>query len=304
MKNLSLFNIKKWYKMILGKSILHIKQDVGKNYSISKVSGYYNDLTGKVLHDKFFDKFEIPKLEIENNRSVYFPISIFQYGLGAYDLYLISNKSAYWSKFMQMCDWALENQNENGSWNNFDFVYPTNPFSAMAQGEGASLLIRGYIETKETKFLHAAQKAIDFMIIPIEKGGTSYYVDDQIFFMEYTNKPVVLNGWIFAIFGLYDFTKVNRCPKYNEILQKSLLTLEKNLNKFDLHYWSSYNLDNSIITSKFYHDLHIAQLFALYNIFKYNEFQIYMIKWTVYSKKLINRSRAFIIKVFQKLFEH
>lgn len=35
------------------------------------------------------------------------------------------------------------------------------------------------------------------MILPLEEGGTTKYVGEDIFLMEYTFKDVVMNGFIF-----------------------------------------------------------------------------------------------------------
>lgn len=106
--------------MLLGKSILHVNQGVGKTYSKTEISGYYNDLTGKVLKDKkYFNTLEIPKVKIQSGEEIYFPIAVFQYGLGAYDLYLLEKKELYLRKFFITAEWAIENQNSNGAWKNF-----------------------------------------------------------------------------------------------------------------------------------------------------------------------------------------
>lgn len=46
------------------------------------------------------------------------------------------------------------------------------------------------------------------MLKPINHGGTSIYEGDDLLFAEYTHLPVVLNGWIFAWWGLYDYVVV------------------------------------------------------------------------------------------------
>ncbi len=172
---LTRYNIEKWYKMLTGKSILHVNQDIGKVYSKNEIKGYYNNLTEKVLKDDNFESITIPRTKIDSNKDIVFPIAVFQYGLGAYDLFLIHNQTIYYEKFKTMSEWALQNQDINGEWNTFFFSTPDNPYSAMAQGEGASLLIRAHKEFNEEKYFIGAKKAIEFMLIPIEKGGTTLY---------------------------------------------------------------------------------------------------------------------------------
>lgn len=303
MKNLNKHNVKKWYKMLTGKSILHVNQGIGKIYSKNEIKGYYNDLTEKVTKGDNLSELEIPKLKIENGEEIIFPIAVFQYGLGAYDLYLLENKEVYLNKFKLMADWALKNQEKNGAWNNFFYIYPDNPYSAMAQGEGASLLIRAYIQFKNPDYLNASKRAIEFMLKPVEQGGTTLYKGDNIYFQEYTHKPTVLNGWIFSIFGLYDYIKVSNDKNAKEILRKTLITLELQLGNFDNGYWSKYDTEKTI-TSIFYHNLHIAQLKSLYDLFEIESFSEYANKWLAYRKKRYNRYRAFAVKVLQKITEN
>ena len=125
--------------------------------------------------------------------------------MGAYDLYLQTHDERYVRKFMQCVDWAIEHEDEKGRWNNFSHYCPENPYSAMAQGEGVSLLIRAYKYTGKTDYLNAAKNALAFMLLPLTDGGTSKYESDDIYLMEYTFKGMVMNGSIFSWWGLYDY---------------------------------------------------------------------------------------------------
>jgi len=288
--------------MLTGKSILHVNQGVGKIYSKYEISGYYNDLTEKVLKGENLDNAKVPKLKLVNGEEVIFPVAVFQYGLGAYDLYLLEDKKDYYNKFVLTAEWALANQEENGAWNNFFYIYHESPYSAMAQGEGASLLIRAYKELGGAEYLEAAKKAINFMLIPIEDGGTALYKDNDVFLQEYTHKPTVLNGWIFAVFGLFDYIKISGDEKKKDVLNKTIRSIAIHLHDFDNGYWSKYNMEG-MITSLFYHNLHIAQLNVLYNIFELEELKNYYIKWIKYRDNWFNSKRAFVLKAVQKLLE-
>ena len=127
--------------MITGRSVSHVKQPIGKHYSKLTVEGYYNDLTRKVLRGKGS---LLPSEKVETGEVLTLPTEVFQYGLGAYDLYLTSKKAKYLEIFKECSYWAINNLVDNGSWNNFYFIYPNNPYSSMTQGEGASLLFRAW----------------------------------------------------------------------------------------------------------------------------------------------------------------
>ena len=291
--------------MLMGKSTFNVKQGVGKIYSSIEIKGYYNDLTNKVSKNTILDKNGIPVNTTIAGVKAYFPISIFQYGLGLYDLFLIEKKEEYLDRFLKIANWALENQEEDGMWDCFaklkDKAHKTQ--SSMCQSQGASVLLRAYIQKNETKYFDAAKKAIDFMIKDVNDGGTCLYQNDNIIFQEYVSEYnlSVLNGWIFSIFGLYDFCLVEKEEKYKTILEKTIQTLSLKLNEYDRKYWSNYDLKKTI-ASPAYHDLHIMQLQLLYDIFKKEEFKEFVNIWTKYEKSKISRIRAIIVKLKQKFF--
>ena len=289
--------------MLTGKSIMHVNQDLGKYFSPGELKGYFNDLTEKVLRDpETLKNKTIPMSTDEKAGKVYFPIAIFQYGLGAYDLYIGTGKEIYKDQFMRCVDWAINNQEEIGAWNNFGFVQVEAPYSSMCQGEGCSLLLRAYKETGNVSYLTAATKAIDFMLLPIDKGGTTEYLNEEIIFYEYTNKSTILNGWIFSFFGLYELNLILNDAKYKELVGISVCSLKNHINDFDLGFWSKYDMDK-MIASPFYHKLHIAQLKALVMIDDDAAFSEMLAEFERYQNSWWNRQRAFIKKAWQKVFE-
>ena len=92
---ISLYNIKRWTKMLTGKSIYHVKQNIGKVFKPGELAGYFNDMTQKVLQGNENLENGIPFLEHSDGSHVQMPTMIFQYGLGAYDLWLIEWKNSY-----------------------------------------------------------------------------------------------------------------------------------------------------------------------------------------------------------------
>jgi hypothetical protein len=288
--------------MLTGNSILHVNQDIGKHFSAKELKGYYNNLTEKVtrLPDLIANE-ELPTTLTEDNQQVLFPVAIFQYGLGAYDLYLASGKTddRYLRKFTQCAKWAANNQEPTGAWNNFFFKYPQHPYGAMAQGEGASLLLRAYVETGEERFLASARQAIDFMLKPVSQGGTS----DGVILLEYTHLAAVMNGWIFAWWGLYDFVTVTQDKGiYKDWMEKSCKALEEHLPIFSNSYWSMYDLAGHI-ASPFYHHLHIAQMQAMYQLTGHEIFMQYDKCWQRNEGSRLDFVRAFVKKTWQKLRE-
>ena len=59
-------------------------------------------------------------------------------------------------------------------------------------------MLRAYKLFADETYFESAKKAIDFMLIDLNEGGTSHYINDGLMLMEFTNQAAVLNGWIFA----------------------------------------------------------------------------------------------------------
>lgn len=298
--SVSLYKIKKWYKMLAGKSISHVNQGVGTCYSKTGVAGYYNDLTEKVTRDD--PDILVPKYHVDTGEEIYFSIGIFQYGLAAYDLYLKSGEDRYKKKLLACAGWALDNQQADGSWVTFAYENPEHPYSAMAQGEGISMLLRAHVVTGDERYMAAACKAKDFMLKSITEGGTTRYQGDRVYLYECTHEPLILNGWIFSLWGLYDYSKYVADEWVKAVLAATLTSLKEKLPAFDLKYWSRYE-DGKRICSPFYQKLHIAQLRVMYDLFGDEIYQKYADRWDGYQKSFWKPKRAFVKKALQKILE-
>lgn len=300
---ITVYNIKKWYKMLSGKSVLHVNQDIGKHFCTSELKGYYNNMKEKVSYmPHLVESDDMPIIHTESGQDFYFPVAIFQFAFGLLDFYLETKDKKYLDKFFQCAEWAVNNQLENGAWDNFSYIYRENQYGAMAQGEGASLLIRAYKMFNDEKYLCAARKAVDFMIADVKDGGCTLYQNKEVCLLEYTHLPIVLNGWIFAWWGLYDFYLVTEDKKINKIMQNSLDTLVAKLPMFSNRYWSMYDIDGKI-ASPFYHNLHIAQMQAMYILTGEKVFDYYSKLWKSRQGNRIFKLIAFVKKAFQKIIE-
>lgn len=299
--------LKRWGKMASGKNRVAVKQGCGRCYSKTEIAGYYNDLTGKVNPETLLDENGIPINIIEGNKEVYFPISIFQYALGLWDLYLLEKSEEKKTQFIVICKWITDHQSEDGSWNCFGPIgYKSMTVSSMGQGEAISVLLRAYLISKDDLWLNAAQSAVEFMITDLNNGGTLRIEDDDIVFEEYADlegsKKSVLNGWIFSLFGVYDYLKIKNDNKIRKIYNNSLNTLKRNLSCYDCGYWSLYDRTGRI-ASPAYHDLHIELLTVLSDISGDDTFMTFAEKWKNYQKKKLKRFHAITKKVFQKFGE-
>lgn len=286
-----------WLKMLFGKSDLHLEQPLGGFVSIHDISGYYNDLSKKVTFNKKTEKTiaYIPMFTNDYGKKVVFPIQIIQYALGCYELFLKTNNDLYIKKMIHCSDYVLNLINDDGSISCMYFVKGlNNPYSAMCQGECVSLLIRVFKETKEQKYLDGAKKVYSFLIDSNNVNAVikSFNGLNNCLF-EYPDKGIVLNGYIFALFGLFDMYLLTRGEIERLIFESSLKSLKNIMPLFVCDEWSYYDLDKHY-ASKFYHKLHINLLLAL-NLICENQFVDYVNIW---GKGLKNKTLS--IKMFWK----
>ncbi len=107
-------------------------------------------------------------------------IAISQYGLACYNRWKRTNDKVWYDRFMAQVKWHEDNlkANEKGIYlwyANFDWEYHgihKAPWpSGLAQGNGLSLLVRAYAETKEQKYFDMCEKVFKSMITEVKDGG-------------------------------------------------------------------------------------------------------------------------------------
>ena len=297
---LTRYNVAKWWKMLRGKSLGHVPQGLGACVSVDTIGGYYNDLREKVLRDEqHLDSVEPFPVKDEWGEH-FFPTAVFQYGLGAFDLYLEEGDPLMREKVLTHASWALDHQEDSGLWNAFGFAYPAAPYGSMAQGEGASLLLRANVLSPSARYIDGARKAIEALLVP--ESGLARFEDGAPVFLEFQGKPAVWNGWIFTLFGIYDVWLATHDSSYLDLFARSSGLLAKLLPGMDNGYWSMYS-EKGAIASPFYHKLHIALLEAMFLLTENSLFKDMADRFAAYQGKGRNKGRAFLKKAWQKIWE-
>jgi heparosan-N-sulfate-glucuronate 5-epimerase len=186
-------------------------------------------------------------------------IAYAQYGLGCNERWVAGEGEEWLAAARTVGDTLVERQSAEGTWiqgfdlgHTYDLRAPWT--SAMAQGEGASLLTRLHAATGEERYREAAERAVEPMPM-------AWLPDGSPFPQEYPTDPPshVLNGAIYAIWGLYDAAARER---FDDALDALVL----NLHRWDTGSWSLYDLYPHPIrnwASLAYHELHATQLRAL-----------------------------------------
>ncbi len=144
----------------------------GTRFGPEGVRGYYIDLRVKA-EEAVWPHASLGRLEDR------LWVRVHQWGLGAYERYLAGEGEKWLRNAMEVGRYALSQQvrggPRDGLWLNRlpytkTFQLPAGWPSAMAQGEGASLLARLHLETGEERWADAARRAVAAMRLPSSRG--------------------------------------------------------------------------------------------------------------------------------------
>lgn len=302
--------------MIFGKNdYWHPEMIASSKISKDRIGEYYIDTRAKSNYPGNYDENEIPLVNL-NGKDTYIPVTIAQYALGNYDKFIDTNEEIYIKIVKKCADWFIENIRELGI-NNKGYIHENSQeiykikapwFSALAQAQAISVLSRYYNYSKEEKYLNIALELLESFEVKVINGGIFNLLNNDYFYEEYpSNIPsYVLNGFIFAIWGLLDLYIVSNNEKAKELYDKGIITLEKNINLYNIKWlnWSKYDLypfKVKNITSIFYHKLHVEQLKAMYRLTGNDIFKVYYTKWEKSSKNIIKYLIATVYKIIHKL---
>jgi len=174
----------------------------------------------------------------------------------------------------------------------------------MVQGLVLSILARYNKFCKVLKNVEEiVDKILNSFVIESKNGGIKTMLDNEIFFEETPSSPpsYILNGFIFSLFGLFDAVIYFKKDIANSLFRSGIKSLEKNILKFDLGYWSSYDFLYKEPATFDYHKLHISQLHVLAKMTNNEVFHAYAIKWKIYSDRLSYKYKALIKKVYCRI---
>jgi hypothetical protein len=249
------------------------------------------------------------------NGLVYYTIYIAQCGLESYSSVLAdSHATTARKRFLSHAEWILASLARHpegfGVWreSSFRFGHRIRPpwTSAMAQGEGISVLLRAYELSQETRFVEGAAVAFRAFLVPVHAGGLRTTIDDTfLFFDEYPATPPtrVLNGFVTALLGIWDFYRVTNEPAAREMFVGGMRTLRQILPRYDRHGWSRYALYEGgglfhtidCPASVHYHLVHVAQLRVLYQITGEPLFLQWADRWDRSKDRLMTKVRMWVL---------
>jgi len=228
----------------------------------------------------------------------------YNYSLEAITSYALKNMEDYMDvgckiKVLNQVDWLVKNINEKGIWEQ-NFKLPFYSFKlpwidGMGQGLAISLLIRAYQITANIDYLNTAKKAFMPFEKQIKDGGNIFIDDKRRVWIEecpVLPAPHILSGFIYALFGVYDLYHIKLNKSAGELWYNGIETLERNIDKYDLGFWSRHDLITEHPSEFCYHEIHIDQLNALYKLSDKQTFKKYADKWKEYYNSSFCRKKA------------
>ncbi|HNR67587.1 MAG TPA: D-glucuronyl C5-epimerase family protein [bacterium] len=170
------------------------------------------------------------------------------------------------------------------------FYGPRAPWiSAMAQGEGISLLLRLAKMQPEQEWTAAACQAFTPFLHTVEHGGVVDRLDSgDVIFEEYPTQPPshVLNGFIFALFGVFDLARHTEDQSAQALCRQAVKTLQHNWQRWDTGFWTRYDLHpTGRLASPMYHELHIRLLQQTAERFNAADLSAVAARWRAMQKK-------------------
>lgn len=239
----------------------------------------------------------------------YYATAIAQYALANWNAYLSTNDEKYKQAFLIQADWIATNAHqlahEAAGW---PFLVPWPDYyaeppwlSALTQGNCISVLVRAYKLTGKELFLDVARQAVRPFEHDIRDGGVSVQVgEDGVLFEEIAAYPAghILNGYIYGLLGLYDYIDLTGDAEITALLQRSLDTMHRIIDKFDMRFWSRYNLLHGHPATPFYHALHVTMLEVLARYSGCDHCAKLAARWEGYQRSRLCRTGYLIVSLF------
>ncbi len=254
-----------------------------------------------------FDTEGLPMFPSKAGKLVHFCTGMCSFAFAHWEEFLLSGKQEHANHVIKVADYLIGmcEKRDNGSLMLLDYDSDERDNGvpcAMNQGESISVLCRAFCLTQNKGYLEAALK----MAIPfgydygpdgvrgkLERNNTTWYLEGG---------KKILNGHIYALFGLADLAKISGDEWVLDYLENGILSVINAIEYFDNGYWSWYWLDKPLyIASAMYHNLHICQLQALAAISGDKKLETYAGKFAGYANSSSKRMRAASVMVKAKI---
>jgi hypothetical protein len=168
-------------------------------------------------------------------------------------------------------------------------------YSAMAQGQVASVFVRAYATNRVERYRDIALAAIAPLLVE-EPNDLVSFTDEGPVLEEAPSNPRshILNGWIYALWGVWDVAVGLDSDGAHRRFTESTEALAAKLDSYDLGWWTRYSLYPHAakdLAKPFYHEIHATQAGVMHELTGLDVFGDAATRWRHYNTTR-NRMRA------------
>lgn len=235
----------------------------------------------------------------------YVPSRVASFALGHFNRNAAKPNPESLQIFLRLADWFLDSKDALWTYNfAYDGLQP--PWvSCLGQGQGISVLVRAYKLTGQARYLDQALRAcVPFTRTVAEGGVLSFLAAGKPHYEEYPHEPPthVLNGHQCAVFALLALAEVEPSVRRMTRLDEVIESTATEWRRWDLGYWSAYDLcvtpaGSRHTASVVYHRLHASAMRYLALKLKDERYAECAAKWERNYANLAHRLRALASKV-------
>jgi hypothetical protein len=274
-------------KASFGFGVGYEPQPLGRHFRDGTIHGYPLDLRAKTVSRSA----DAPQLLA--------PAALAQLALGWWERLLDDDKDAE-GVFLRICDMLSARAASVKGQLVWPYTMPLPKYgirppwySAMAQGQVASVFVRAHLLSGRDALRTIAEDAIE----PLLTETSNYFVDVT------NNGPIleegppgegvpparshILNGWIYALWGLWDIRVGHGHDSAGKVFHASVDCLRKTLAQYDVGWWTRYDLMPMRVphlAKPFYHRLHVNQTEMMYRMTGWSDFRSASRQWAAYDE--------------------
>jgi len=210
------------------------------------------------VEDGHYDGQNIDGIPVKHHidGDVYSWSRICNYALYNYNEYKISNNKKYLDKFVNLVDYIENNlvidkgRSTCALYHQYNWLELKSPWiGALVQGLISSVMMRYYLITENDKYLVLSEMSSNMFFILVEDGGVVKKINDSDDWLEEypitedSKYSFVLNGFMIALVGLFDTSKISVDRKYSARYHDLINSLNNNLDLFlvENNTWSVYS---------------------------------------------------------------
>ena len=272
-------SITRHFNSAFSRGIGYEPQPPGSFFDTDRVRGYFIDFRAKTTSPS----------AAQPNRLL--PAALAQLALGFWERSLAGEPEAS-AQFLQICNLIEERGEPWGRqlrWR-YDIAVPKHRlkpphYSALAQAQVASVFVRAYSLSGDLRHADIALAAIR-PLLDTQSDLVATTFDGPVLEESPSQPPShVLNGWIYALWGLWEVHIALEESLARDMLAASIQCLRVKLPAYDVGWWSKYSLYPHLLADlakPFYHRLHVDQLEIMYRLTGFSDFAEIAGRWRQY----------------------